>query len=159
MIKNLIQKVQLTFVSLLVMLGSGLAFVPAMTTHADTLTSDACAGLNTLNGNDGNTTCDSGSGNRINNILRFTINIFSAVVGFVAVLMVIVNGLRFVTANGDSSAIASARNGILYALIGLVIVALSQVFVNFVLHKSATCPYDAKLSSSSAACKAPAEKP
>ena len=40
---------------------------------------------------------------------------------------------RYITAQGDSSQISSAKNTLLYALVGLVIAALAQVIVHFVL--------------------------
>ncbi len=48
--------------------------------------------------------------------------------------MIIINGLRFITSGGDSNAVSSAKKGILYAIVGLVIVALAQFIVRFVLN-------------------------
>jgi hypothetical protein len=73
--------------------------------------------------------------NPIINILKITISILSIVIGFAAVIMIILAGLAFVTANGDSQAIAKARGSIIYALVGVVIVAISQGLVVFVLNK------------------------
>lgn len=79
--------------------------------------------------------CGSTPSNGINldNTVAAVVNILSIVVGIAAVIMIIVAGLRFITANGDSGSIASARTSIIYALIGLAVVALSQVIVKFVL--------------------------
>ena len=63
------------------------------------------------------------------------IKIFSYVVGIVSVIMVIVGGFQYVTSGGDSGKVTTAKNTIMYALIGIVIVALSQIMVNFVLAK------------------------
>ncbi len=71
----------------------------------------------------------------INRILATVINIFSLVVGIIAVIMIIIGGIRFVLSGGDSGATATARNTILYAIIGLVVVALAQVIVHFVLNR------------------------
>jgi hypothetical protein len=57
-------------------------------------------------------------------------------VGFVAVIMIIIGGLKYVTYSGDSSNINSAKNTILYAVVGLVVVALAQIIVKFVLAKA-----------------------
>jgi cytochrome bd-type quinol oxidase subunit 2 len=70
-----------------------------------------------------------------NNILRQIVNIFSVIVGIVAVFMIIVGGLRYITSGGDSSKVNSAKNTILYAIIGLVVVALAQVIVGFVVQR------------------------
>ena len=50
----------------------------------------------------------------------------------------IVAASRFISSGGDSSKVAAAKNTIIYALVGLVLVALAQVIVHFVLAKSNT---------------------
>jgi cytochrome bd-type quinol oxidase subunit 2 len=72
---------------------------------------------------------------QINKIITTIINIFSLVVGVVSVIMIILGGFRYITSGGDSSNVQSAKNTIIYALIGLVIVALAQFIVQFVLNK------------------------
>ena len=69
----------------------------------------------------------------INDTIANIINIFSWIVGTVAVIMIIYGGFRYVTAGGDSGNVSSAKNTILYAVVGLVIVAISQAIVWFVL--------------------------
>jgi hypothetical protein len=49
--------------------------------------------------------------------------------------MIIIGGLKYVTSNGDSNSISSAKNTIIYALIGIVVVAIAQSVVRFVLGK------------------------
>lgn len=75
------------------------------------------------------------NGINLNNAVSGIVNILSIVVGVAAVIMIIIAGLRFITANGDSNQIASARTAIIYALVGLVVVALAQTIVKFVLDK------------------------
>jgi hypothetical protein len=76
---------------------------------------------------------DTTDGSGIEAILRKVIQIFSIVVGFVAVVMIIIGGIRYITSGGDSGNISSAKNTIIYAIIGLIIVALAQVLVHYVL--------------------------
>lgn len=73
---------------------------------------------------------------KLNQIVATIINLFSVVVGVVAVLMIIVGGFRYITSGGDSGNVSTAKNTILYAIVGLVIVALSQFIVKFVLSKA-----------------------
>jgi TctA family transporter len=61
------------------------------------------------------------------------LNLFSAVVGIIAVVMIIVGGIQYITSGGDSGNVTKAKNTILYAVIGLVVVALAQIIVKFVL--------------------------
>jgi len=72
---------------------------------------------------------------KVSEITKQVINIFSWLVGIVSVIMVIVGGFQYVTSGGDSGKVTSAKNTIMYALIGIVIVALAQVMVKFVLGK------------------------
>ncbi|HPR10447.1 MAG TPA: pilin [Candidatus Saccharibacteria bacterium] len=93
-----------------------------------------------------NATCPDGNcqqydseGNKIgvkakaNNLVQDIINIFSWIVGVVSVIMVIFGGFRYITSGGDAGKVTSAKNTIVYALVGLVIAALAQVLVLFVL--------------------------
>jgi hypothetical protein len=68
-------------------------------------------------------------------VMTLIINIFSIIVGFVAVVMIIIGGVKYITSGGDSSNISGAKNTIVYAIIGLIVVALAQVLVHFVLNK------------------------
>jgi hypothetical protein len=72
---------------------------------------------------------------KINDIVHTIVNFLSAIVGIVAVIMIIVGGLRYVTSGGNDTSVTAAKNTILYAIIGLVIVALAQIIVRFTLSK------------------------
>lgn len=109
--------------------------VPAIASAQD-IQNNLCAGA-TLNvsttGTCATTTTNGTTG--INNIIATVINIFSILVGVVSVIMIIVGGFRYITSGGDSSNVSSAKNTIIYAIIGLVVVALAQFIVQFVLNK------------------------
>jgi hypothetical protein len=72
----------------------------------------------------------------LTNIITTVVNIISIIVGVVAVIMIIWGGLKYITSGGESGKITSAKNTIIYALIGLVVVALAQFIVRFVLSKA-----------------------
>jgi hypothetical protein len=72
---------------------------------------------------------------KINDIIHTIVNILSAIVGVVAVIMIIVGGFRYITSGGNDTSVTSAKNTILYAIIGLVVVALAQIIVRFTLSK------------------------
>lgn len=72
---------------------------------------------------------------KINSLIRTIVNLLSAIVGIVAVIMIIVGGLRYITSGGNDTSVTGAKNTILYAIIGLIIVALAQVLVRFTLSK------------------------
>lgn len=65
--------------------------------------------------------------------LTVIINVVVGVVGFVAVVMIIMGGISFATSQGDTSKVAKARNTILYGVVGLVVALLAFAIVNFVL--------------------------
>ena len=48
-------------------------------------------------------------------------NILLFLVGAVAVIMLIIGGIRYTLSGGDSGAVTSAKNTILYAIIGLIV--------------------------------------
>jgi glucose uptake protein GlcU len=59
-------------------------------------------------------------------------NVMIYVVGAIAVIMLIIGGLRYVISQGDKGNVESAKNTILYAVIGIVIAVLAYAIVNFV---------------------------
>ena len=79
--------------------------------------------------------CDD-STNDITATLRNVVNVFSAIVGVVAVIVVLIAGFQYITAAGDSSKVATAKSTLIYAIVGLIIAALSQAIVQFVLKKT-----------------------
>jgi hypothetical protein len=62
-------------------------------------------------------------------------NILFSVLGAIAFLLLVVAGLRFVMSRGEPSKIADARRQILYAALGLVVIAVAAAIVNFVLNR------------------------
>ena len=70
-------------------------------------------------------------------LVRKIINIFSIVVGAVSVIMIIIGGFRYIISGGDSSGVSGAKNTILYAIVGLVIVIFAQVIIRFILTNAA----------------------
>lgn len=142
----MLSKIKNNIVTTLV--AAALLIVPALMLAAPAsaadLTNSLCTGANTLQVN---TDGSAGSGcagiaaedgNTLNDTITLIINVFSMVVGLIAVIMIIVGGLKYITSGGDSGKVTSAKNSIIYAVIGLVIVALAQVIVRFVLSKATT---------------------
>lgn len=65
--------------------------------------------------------------------LKNIVNVLLFVLGAIAVIMIVIGGIRYTLSNGDSSAITGAKNTILYAVVGLVVALLAYAIVNFVL--------------------------
>jgi hypothetical protein len=62
-------------------------------------------------------------------------NVVAIVAGIAAVIMIIYGGLKYVTSNGDSNSISSAKHTIIYALVGLVVIALAKIIITFVISR------------------------
>jgi hypothetical protein len=133
------KKLQIWFaglsVSLLMMLGIAL---PAFAQSAqDQINNGLCAGSNLqFTENPGECrVAGTEATTRINRVIHTIVNLLSALVGIVAVIMIIVGGFRYITSGGNDTSVTSAKNTILYAIIGLVVVALAQLIVRFTLSK------------------------
>jgi len=66
-------------------------------------------------------------------LFRKIVNVILFLVGAVAVIMLVIGGFKYVVSGGDSNAIESAKNTILYAIIGIVVAFLAFAAVNFVI--------------------------
>lgn len=134
MIKSIQNKV-VALLSAAILLAVPMA-VPAVAAAAADITGNVCGGttLSVATGGDCATDTQS-STSKVQNIVTQGVNLFSVVVGIVAVIMIVVGGFRYITSGGDSGKVSSAKTTIIYALIGLVIVALAQFIVKFVLNK------------------------
>ena len=61
------------------------------------------------------------------------INAVIGVLGSVAVVVIIMGGITYMTSSGDAGKVKKAKDTILYGVIGLVVVALAFAIVNFVI--------------------------
>ncbi len=63
-------------------------------------------------------------------------NIFQivfAIAGGIALIVLMLAGLKYVTSQGDPAAVAKAKNTIIYAAIGLMVAGLAFTIVAFIL--------------------------
>lgn len=68
-------------------------------------------------------------------LLAKATSLISVLIGIAAVIMIIVGGFKYVLSNGNSEAINSAKNTIIYAVIGLVIALVAQGLIALVISK------------------------
>ena len=66
-------------------------------------------------------------------IFNTIVNILLFIIGAISVIMLIWGGIRYTTSAGNSASVTSAKNTIMYAIIGLVIAVLAYAVVNWVL--------------------------
>ena len=60
-------------------------------------------------------------------------NVMFFIIGAVSVIMLIYGGIRYTTSGGNATAVTSAKNTIMYSIVGLVIAILAYAVVNFVV--------------------------
>lgn len=87
-------------------------------------------------GNDTSAVCKASTtdtSTKAQSMVGTVISIILMVAGVAAVIMIIVGGIRYTLSGGDASAIQSAKNTILYSVIGLIVAILAFAIVNFVV--------------------------
>ncbi|MBR2726087.1 hypothetical protein IKE87_02365 [Candidatus Saccharibacteria bacterium] len=68
-----------------------------------------------------------------NGVFKQVTNVILYIVGIIAVIMLIIGGIKYVISGGDAKKVTDAKNTVLYAIIGLVIAFLAFAIVNFVI--------------------------
>jgi len=84
-------------------------------------------GLNTRVGFEGTT-----RGRNLPEAIRQIVNGLLALVAIITAIFALIGGVRYITSQGDEDAVEAAKNTIIYAIIGLIVIALVAVIVNFV---------------------------
>jgi hypothetical protein len=68
------------------------------------------------------------TGERIQTAIELTL----MTLGILAVLMVVIGAIRYAASRGEPDQVATAKNTIIYALVGLIIAMFALVIVRFV---------------------------
>lgn len=68
-------------------------------------------------------------------ILYRVTQLISAIAGVAAVIAMIVGGFMYVLSNGDAAKATTARNTLIYAAVGLVVIVLAQSIISFVVNR------------------------
>ena len=102
-------------------LGAAVAAPVAYAAPAD----EVQKGINLAGGGSGST--DAGD------IISLIVKVLMFIIGAISVIMIIVGGIRYTISQGDSSKLTTAKNTIMYAIIGIVVAVLAFAVVNFVL--------------------------
>lgn len=111
----------------------GFATAPSLSAAAE-IKDNLCSGVEqNLNGGSCGRNTGRDAENRLNDLIGTIVNVLTVIIGIVAVIMIIVGGFRFITSGGDASKVTSAKQTVIYAIVGLVIVALAQFIVRFIL--------------------------
>lgn len=124
--------IKLTLAAMIAVLGLSLTPLVADTASAATPKEELCKGSG---GSWSGSTCTNANsgGVTVQGLIKDVVNVLLFIIGAVSVIMIIIGGLRYVTSNGDSSSMTSAKNTILYAVVGLIIAMAAYAIVNFVI--------------------------
>jgi hypothetical protein len=104
------------------------AMQPATANAATEFNQGLADGANAAKGKDQQSTLFGDQG-----IVKTITNVMLFIIGAVAVIMLVIGGIRYTVSNGDQGAVKSAKDTILYAIIGIVVAILAYAIVNFVV--------------------------
>lgn len=68
-----------------------------------------------------------------NGIIPKVANIIAAVGGVIAVVFIMINGVSLLTSTGDSAKVNKARDGLIYASVGIVVIIMARAIVAFIM--------------------------
>ena len=74
----------------------------------------------------------------MSSIIKTVVNTMLFIVGLLAVIMIIFSGIRYITAHGDKAQLESAKNTLIYSVVGLIIAIVAYALVNWVLNLFST---------------------
>ena len=126
--KNIIQNVLLAVLFIPLLALSATIVSPEASAVCNTSNLSIASGANCAQGNDQPADLFGGD----NSIFRRVTNILLFLVGAISVIMLIIGGIRYVISGGDQNQVTSAKNTILYAIVGIVVAFLAYAAVNFV---------------------------
>jgi type IV secretory pathway VirB2 component (pilin) len=69
-----------------------------------------------------------------NDVIIRIANLLATIGGVIAVVIIIVAGITMMTSGGDPGKVKSSRDAIIYALVGVIVILLSQVIVRFAIN-------------------------
>jgi len=119
--KELLKKIKVVVVVLAVVV-SGFVAVPVMAGKVGGINN----GIGAAGGNEH-------ADDDLTSVIQTIINVILYIVGILAVAFIIYGGVKYATSAGDTAKVTSAKNTLMYAVIGLIIAILAFAIVNFVV--------------------------
>jgi hypothetical protein len=68
-------------------------------------------------------------------ILLKATNIIAFIAGVAAVIFLILSGIKYITAQGAPDELSKAKESIIYAVVGIVLIALGRQIITFIISK------------------------
>lgn len=122
------KKLKNAFVTLALVAGVGLALAPVGDASAINVF-DQCSG------NAGSEVCKAQGTDDATKLMKNVINTLLFVLGGIAVIMIVIGGIKYATSNGNAADIKSAKDTIMYSVVGLVVAMMAYAIVNFVIDR------------------------
>ena len=91
------------------------------------------AGCENIPDKDSHPVCKN-QGAKATDTFKNVVNIILTVLGIVSVIMIVVGGFQYVTSGGDTNKVTTAKNTILYSVIGVVVALLAAFIVQYVVN-------------------------
>jgi len=92
-----------------------------------------CTGIDCAAQGAGNAVTGSSKTSDLTAVIKLVVNIMLFIIGAVAVIMIVVGGIKYTVSNGNPEQIKNAKNTIMYAIVGIVLAILAYAIVNFVI--------------------------
>jgi len=68
-------------------------------------------------------------------VIHQVTQLVAIIAGSVAVIVIVVAGISYISANGDAEKIKKSKNAIIYSLVGLIVIIVGQALINFGIRK------------------------
>ncbi|MFY9228250.1 MAG: hypothetical protein WAO28_02890 [Candidatus Microsaccharimonas sp.] len=122
----MMQRIKQTLMAFALVFGLGLILVPATNVGAVEALGDACAA------NPNSVLCKN-KGDSAGDVVKTVVNVLLYIIGVISVLMIIIGGIMYSTSAGEAGRIKTAKDTILYAIVGLAVAFFAFAIVNWVL--------------------------
>ncbi|MFZ3009986.1 MAG: TrbC/VirB2 family protein [Candidatus Microsaccharimonas sp.] len=122
----MMQRIKQTLMAFALVFGLGLVLVPATNVGAVDALGDACTA------NPDSVLCKN-KGDQAGDVVKTVVNVLLYVIGVISVLMIIIGGIMYATSAGEAGRIKTAKDTILYAIVGLAVAFFAFAIVNWVL--------------------------
>jgi len=125
-----VKRLKLLFLAI----AGSLLLMPVTVSAAFNPFADACS----TGGSSGSAACQANGSDPLtgaNGKITQATRLISYLAGIASIIIMIVAGIMYITSGGDPGKIGEARDAVVYAAVGLVIVVLAQGLILFVLNR------------------------
>jgi hypothetical protein len=123
--KNMIINLKIQNIAMALLIVAIISLLIAEPALGQSLAEEAQKGVDDTGGSSGSI--------NLTETIQNVIGVMLFAVGVISVIMIVVGGIRYAVSGGDANATKSARDTILYAIIGLVVSFVAWGVVNFVV--------------------------